>query len=158
MDTIHVKARVVTLAVSSGEHKDLAYDRLIVTTGSRLSRSDVPGLAEYTFSVDNLDDAIALDRHLHGLADLPLSIARDTVVVAGGGLTGIEVATEMPERLRVILGANANPRVIIVERHDTIAPDMGMRPRPIIEAAFRKLGLETRLGVGVRRWTGQESG
>jgi NADH dehydrogenase len=150
VDTVHVKARVVTLATSSGEHKDLAYDRLIVTTGSRLFRPDIPGLAEYAFSVDNLDDAIALDRHLHGLADLPLSVARGTVVVAGGGFTGIEVATEMPERLRVILGANANPRVVIVERHDAIAPDMGARPRPIIEDAFRKLGLETRLGVGVQ--------
>jgi NADH dehydrogenase len=150
VDTVHVKARVVTLAASGGERKDLVYDRLIVTTGSRLFRPDIPGLPEYAFSVDNLDDAIALDRHLHGLADLPSSIARDTIVVAGGGFTGIEVATEMPARLRTILGANADPRVIIVERHDAIAPDMGARSRPIIEDAFRKLGLEARLGVGVQ--------
>jgi hypothetical protein len=30
----------------------------------------------------------------------------DTVVVAGGGFTGIETATEMPGRLRTILGAH----------------------------------------------------
>jgi NADH dehydrogenase len=149
-DTIDVKSRVVTLAASSGERKDLAYDRLVVTTGSRLFRPDIPGLTEYAFSVDKLDDAIALDRHLHSLPDLPSSVARDTVVVAGGGFTGIEVATEMPARLRAILGANANPRVVIVERNDAIAPDMGAGPRPIIEDAFRKLGLEARVGVGVQ--------
>jgi NADH dehydrogenase len=149
-DTIDVKLRVVTLAASRGERKDLTYDRLVVTTGSRLFRPEIPGLTEYGFSVDTLDDAIALDRHLHSLPDLPSSIARDTVVVAGGGFTGIEVATEVPARLRAILGANTNPRVVIVERNDAIAPDMGAGPRPIIEDAFRKLGLEARVGVGVQ--------
>ncbi len=149
-DTIDVRSRVVTLAASSADCKDLAYDRLVVTTGSRLFRPDIPGLAEYAFSVDKLDDAIALDRHLHSLPDLPASVARDTVVVVGGGFTGIEVATEMPARLRAILSANANPRIIIVERNDAIAPDMGAGPRPIIEEAFRKLGLEALVGVGVQ--------
>ena len=55
----------------------------------------------------------------------------------------------MPARLRAILGDNATPRVIIVERSDAIAPDMGTDPRPVIEDALRKLGVETRLGVGV---------
>ena len=120
-----------------------------MATGSRLFRPNIPGLAEHGFSVDSLDDAIALDRHLHSLADRPASTARDTVVVAGGGFTGIEAATEMPARLRAILGKNAKPRVIIVDRNEAIAPDMGAGPRPVIEDALRKLGVETRLGVGV---------
>jgi NADH dehydrogenase len=74
---------------------------------------------------------------------------RDTVVVAGGGFTGIEAATEMPSRLRAVLGKDARPRVIIVERNTAIAPDMGAGPRPVIEEALRKLGVETRLGAGV---------
>jgi NADH dehydrogenase len=69
---------------------------------------------------------------------------RDTVVVAGGGFTGIEAATEMPTRLREILGKDAKTRVIIVERNSAIAPDMGEGPRPVIEDALRKLGVETR--------------
>ena len=74
---------------------------------------------------------------------------RDTVVVAGGGFTGIEAATEMPSRLREILGKDAKTRVIIVDRNKAIAPDMGEGPRPVIEDALRKLGVETRLGAGV---------
>ena len=92
---------------------------------------------------------MALDKHLHGLADRPAKNGRDTVVVAGGGFTGIEAATEMPSRLREILGKDAKTRVIIVDRNKAIAPDMGEGPRPVIEDALNKLGVETRLGAGV---------
>jgi NADH:ubiquinone reductase (H+-translocating) len=148
-ETIDTKSRTVEVVSAKGTRKSLSYDRLVVATGSRLFRPNIPGLAEHGFSVDRLDDAIALDRHLHSLADRPASMARDTVVVAGGGFTGIEVATEMPARLRAILGKDAKPRVIIVDRNNAIAPDMGAGPRPIIEDALRKLGVEARLGVGV---------
>jgi NADH dehydrogenase len=152
-ETIDTQSRVVGIVSAKDTKKDtkksLSYDRLVVATGSRLFRPNIPGLAEHGFSVDQLDDAIALDRHLHSLADRPALNGRDTVVVAGGGFTGIETATEMPARLHAILGKDARPRVIIVDRNSAIAPDMGAGPRPVIEDALRKLGVETRLGAGV---------
>jgi NADH dehydrogenase len=149
VETIDTKVRAVKLTTAGRAEQIIAYDRLILATGSRLFRPDIPGLAQYGFSVDQLRDAIALDRHLHDLAKQPSSKMRDTVVVAGGGFTGIEAATEMPARLRATFGKNANPRVVIVERNDVIAPDMGTGPRPIIADALHELGVETRLGVGV---------
>jgi NADH dehydrogenase len=148
-ETVDTKSRAVEIVTAKGARRKLSYDRLVVATGSRLFRPNIPGLAEHGFSVDQLDDAIALDRHLQGLADRPAMNGRDTVVVAGGGFTGIEAATEMPARLRAILGKDARPRVIIVDRNSAIAPDMGAGPRPVIEDALRKLGVETRLGAGV---------
>jgi NADH:ubiquinone reductase (H+-translocating) len=148
-ETIDTKSRVVQIITGEGTRKTLSYDRLVVATGSRLFRPNIPGLAEHGFSVDSLDDAIALDKHLHGLADRPAVDGRDTVVVAGGGFTGIEAATEMPARLRDILGKDAKTRVIIVDRNSAIAPDMGVGPRPIIEEALRKVGVERRLGAAV---------
>ena len=148
-ETVDTKAREVGIATSGAKRKKLSYDRLVVATGSRLFRPNIPGLAEHGFSVDTLDDAIALDKHLHGLADHPAANGRDTVVVVGGGFTGIEAATEMPARLRESLGSGAKPRIIIVERNKAIAPDMGEDPRPIIEDALKQVGVETRLGVGV---------
>lgn len=148
-EAIDTKSGVVEIAATQGARKKLSYDRLVVATGSRLFRPNVPGLAEHGFSVDQLDDAIALDRHLHKLSSRPASKARNTVVVAGGGFTGIEAATEVPSRLREILGKDAQLRVVIVDRNEAIAPDMGAGPRPIIQDALRKLGVETRLGVGV---------
>jgi NADH dehydrogenase len=148
-ETIDTKSRLVQIATAKGTRKTLSYDRLVVATGSKLFRANIPGLAEHAFSVDSLDDAVALDKHLHSLLDRPAVIGRDTVVVAGGGFTGIEAATEMPSRLRQIFGEKAKPRVIIVDRNKAIAPNMGDDARPVIEDALEKLGVETRLGAGV---------
>ena len=127
-ETIDTKARAVQITTAKGTRKTLSYDRLIVAIGSRLFRPNIPGLAEHGFSVDQLDDAIALDRHLQSLADRPAKNGRDTVVVAGGGFTGIEAATEMPARLRAILGKDAKPLVVIVDRNNAIAPAKVLAP------------------------------
>lgn len=148
-ETIDTKAQTVQITTPKDARKTLSYDRLVVATGSRLFRPNIPGLAEHGFSVDSLDDAIALDKHLHSLSNRPAANGRDTVVVAGGGFTGIEAATELPARLRKIFGQDAKARVIIIERNNAIAPDMGEGPRPVIEEALRKLGVETRLRAGV---------
>jgi NADH dehydrogenase len=148
-ETIDTKSRVVQIATAKGTRKTLSYHGLVVATGSKLFRPNIPGLAEHDFSVDSLDDAIALDKHLHSLPDRPAVNGRDTVVVTGGGFTGIEAATEMPTRLRAILGKDTRPRVIIVDRNKAIAPAMGEGARPVIEDALKKLGVETRLGAGV---------
>ncbi len=149
-EAVDAGARTVRIATDAAGHRGtLTYDRLVVATGSRLFRPPVPGLEEHAFSVDQFEDAVTLDRHLHALRARPATPARDTVVVAGGGFTGIEAATEMPARLRAILGADARIRVVIVERAGAIAPDMGPGPRPLIEKALHDLGVETRVGAGV---------
>jgi NADH dehydrogenase len=149
VEGIDTAARTLDIKGKNGGRRSLKYDRVVVATGSRLFRPAIPGLLEHAFSVDQLDDAIKLDRHLHALAERPETEARNTVVVAGGGFTGIEVATEIPARLRKILGEKAKIRVIIVERNAAIAPDMGLNPRPVIEKALRDCGVETRVNVGV---------
>lgn len=141
--------QVVEAAGRPEDRFTVHYDRLVLATGSQLFRPPVPGLAEFGFSVDSLEDAVALDKHLHNLAHQPESDARNTFVVAGGGFTGIEAATELPARLKEIFGAKAKTRVIIVDRSDAIAPDMGAGPRPIIEKALKDLGVEMRMKVGV---------
>ena len=132
------------------------YDRLVLAAGSTGFRPNIPGLAEHAFGVEQIDEAIKLDEHIHALAKRPASKARNTVVVAGGGFTGIETATEMPERLRAILGRDADIRIVIVERNELIAPQTGDNPRPVIAKAIRDCGVETILGVGVT--TVDESG
>lgn len=139
----------VTYTTEAGGHRTMPYDRLILATGSHAFEPPIPGLAEHAFSVTQLEDAVRLDRHLASLATRPRSAARNTVVVAGSGLTGLETATEMPDRLRAILGEDAAPRVVLVERGADVGPDIGPGPRPVIEDALRVTGVELRTGAGV---------
>jgi len=149
VESIDPDAHSLEFRDANGAAKTMIYDRVVIATGSELFRPPIPGLKNHSFSVDTLDDAMKLDRHLHVLADRPVSRARNTVVVVGGGFTGIEVATEVPARLRKILGADAEIRIVMVERNKAIAKDMGDGPRPIIEKALSDLGIETRTGTGV---------
>ncbi|SAL13535.1 FAD-dependent pyridine nucleotide-disulfide oxidoreductase [Caballeronia peredens] len=146
---ISVEDKTVNVVSPDGQTHTLAYDRLLVTSGSKLNRPPVPGLAELAFSVDCMEDAVALDQHLDMLAKLPDSPARNTVAVVGCGFTGIEVATELPRRLREKFGAGAAIRVVAIGTQDTIGPDLGPNPRPFIAEAFESLGIEAVLGSGV---------
>lgn len=149
VETVDTGAGSIGYRTSGGATGKLGYDRLVIATGSRLFRPEIPGLAEFGFSVDSLPDAMALDRHLRGLAERPASPARNTVVVAGGGFTGIEVATEMPARLRDVLGRDAEIRVVIVERGSAIGKDIGDAAQPHIRQALGELKIQAELGVGV---------
>ncbi|WP_321962207.1 NAD(P)/FAD-dependent oxidoreductase [Paraburkholderia sp. J7] len=149
VERIHVERRAVDLTGADGQHTTLGYDRLVLATGSRLFRPSIPGLAEHSFSVDQTDEAVELEAHIGSLSSQPETLARNTVVVAGGGFTGIETAAEMPARLRAALGEHANVKVVIVERNNEIGPDLGAGPRPVIEEALGSLGVTWKLGAGV---------
>jgi len=127
----------------------LSYDRLVVAAGSRLIRPPLNGMIEHAFDVDQIEEATRLEKHLKSLKDLPESAARNTVVVAGGGFTGIETATEMPTRLRAVLGDDADIRVIVVDRAPQIAASLGDGIRPSIVEASEHLGIDWILNASV---------
>ena len=86
-----------------GARRSLAYDRLIFALGSRLVRPDIPGLAQHTFDVDTYEGAVRLNTHIDALPGQPPSPGQYAALVVGAGLTGIEAATEMVEKLRSAL-------------------------------------------------------
>lgn len=149
VETIRADKDEVEIVDAQGRLTIVAYDRLVLAAGSSLIQPNIPGLSEFSFNVDQRGAAIALDAHLQLLAAQPSSPTRNTVVVAGGGFTGIEMAAELPARLRTILGQDEDIQVIVVERGETIGPDLGPGPRPVIEQALAELGVTCRLGSAV---------
>lgn len=147
--TINVEGKQVGYLDASGANQVLNYDKLVLATGSRLAAPDTPGVAEHAFDVDQIEQAVRLENHLKTLASQPQSKGRNTVVVAGGGFTGIETATEMPARLRAILGEQATVEVIIVDRGEKVGASMGTEISESIAQACDELGVAWRLKSSV---------
>lgn len=142
IESVNTTNKNVGVENIDGVRSTLPYDRFILATGSSLFLPDIPGLKEHSFNVDQLANAIALDEHLKALAKQPDTAARNTVVVVGGGFTGIETVLEMPQRLRDILGNGAKIRAVLLERAPEIGPDLGPGPRPLIEQALAECGVD----------------
>lgn len=149
VDNIDANRKQVTFLPRDGAPQTLSYDRFVLATGSRLFTPPIPGLKEHGFNVDTLDGAKVLDAHLKSLADRPESLGRNTVIVAGGGFTGLETATEIPTRLRAILGEQAATRTIIVDTAQEIGSEFGTGPLPVIREALAETGVEPRPGLRV---------
>ncbi|EJM17842.1 NADH dehydrogenase, FAD-containing subunit [Pseudomonas sp. GM21] len=148
-DTIDVELKRVGYIDASGARQTCSYDKLVLATGSRLALPNTPGVAEHAFDVDQIEQAVRLENHLKSLASLPGNKARNTVVVAGGGFTGIETATEMPARLRAIFGADADIEVIIVDRGEKVGASMGAEISQSIAQASTELGVKWQLKSSV---------
>jgi len=149
VERIDAAAKTLRVAPAVGEPLELAYDRLVWATGSRLSVPAVPGFAEYGFNVDTLESAQRLGAHIKALAAKPSTPARNTAVVVGAGLTGLESAAEMPQRLRDALGQNENVRVVIVDSAPEVGAGMGAEPGAVIRQALAECGVEARAGLRV---------
>lgn len=148
---IDAEGKQVTYADAQGNLQTLTYDRLILASGSQVARPPVvEGIDRYTFDVDSYASAKRLGDHLHALRDQPLTPQRNTVIVVGGGFTGVETATEMPARLRAILGDDAEVRVVVVDRSPTIGASMGDEISSVVAQASEELGVTWRLGASVR--------
>jgi NADH:ubiquinone reductase (H+-translocating) len=126
----------------------LTYDRLVFALGSQLYRPDIPGLAEFAFSVDTYPEATKLNTHLQGLGDRPDSPGKYTVLVVGAGLTGVEAAAEIPTKLRSEQFAQPI-RVILADHSAVIGSDLGDSARPVILEALAAMQIETRTGVSI---------
>ena len=143
---IDPKARSIVVQTPNGQ-QDIIYDRLVLAAGSRVFLPDIPGLAEHGLNIDTYNEAKKLNLHLKALSYQAQSDGWNTVLVIGAGLTGIEIACEMPSRLKAV-GIQSG-RVILADRLQHIGSDMGTHARAVIERALDSLGIETRTAIKV---------
>jgi NADH dehydrogenase len=146
---IQPAAKEVTWTDAAGATQVHRYDRLILASGSHVNRAGVSGAQEHAFDIDQLESAAVLEQHLNNLARQEASDARNTVVVCGGGFTGIEMALELPARLREILGEDAKTRVVVVERGPKPGSRFSDALQSVIVEASAALGVEWRVNAEV---------
>ena len=115
----------------------LGFDQVVIATGARPRRPDIPGIAAPgVHGVQTLDDGEALlDSLEHG--------PRRAVVV-GGGYIGIEMAEAMVNR-----GLDVTVVTRSAEPMATLDPDMGAQ----VHTAMEDMGIDVRTSVGLRAVT-----
>jgi NADH:ubiquinone reductase (H+-translocating) len=118
-----IDAAARTLELTSGA--SLPYDYLVYAVGSTGAvPADVPGAREFACPLSELEQAQRLRKRL---ADIPLSAP---IVVVGGGLTGIEAASEFAEAGRPVTLVGT-----------MLAPSLSTPGRRSVAKRLRKLGV-----------------
>ncbi|MEU7801570.1 FAD-dependent oxidoreductase [Micromonospora arborensis] len=87
---VDVDRRTVALTAEHGTD-EIAYDTLVYALGSAAADHGVPGVVEHAYDIAGRHSALRLRDRLDRLA------AGGTVLVVGGGLTGLEAVTEIAE-------------------------------------------------------------
>jgi NADH dehydrogenase FAD-containing subunit len=127
---IDAGARRVALA----DGRSLEYDKLVCALGSVADTGMVPGVAAHAITLNSADEAARLASRL---------VPGATVVVGGGGLTGIEAAAEIAEQ-------HPSVRVVLLSRGE-LGAMMGAKARAYLLAGLDRLGVEVRTGVSVTK-------
>jgi NADH dehydrogenase len=137
------------------------YDQLVLALGSSTSTFGIPGVAEHTWTLKTLDDADALRNQLVLLLELADTIddaARRarllTLVVVGGGFTGVETAGEIVELYRSVLRFYKRLRfdevkMVLVEAGPTLLAGLPKKMGAYSRRILERRGIEVILGDGV---------
>jgi len=142
------------------EGPELGFDFLVLAAGAGTSFFGVPGAAEHAKAIYTMEDAIAVrDMALasverasaHGASEGDL-----TVVVVGGGPTGVEMAGALADLRQMEFRTQyseldpALSRLVLVEQQDRLLgvfhPKLGAYARRVLE----RRGVEVRCGESVR--------
>jgi NADH dehydrogenase FAD-containing subunit len=107
---------------------ELEFDACIVAVGALWNTHHIPGVTRHAMPFRSVADSVAIETRLHTLVreGKPLRI-----VIAGGGISGIEALGEILRRHR----NNANLSVEMVEAGDRLLPGMA----PALDADLRRL-------------------
>lgn len=114
-----------SVVLAGGER--LPYDTLVYALGSRMDLASVPGVAEHANTVAVAEEAERLRARLRD---------GDVVTVVGGGLTGIEAATELAEQRPEL-------KVRLVTA-GVLGAALSEKARRHLRRTFTRLGIELR--------------
>jgi NADH dehydrogenase len=160
--SIDLPGKTVRVAHSAGRHEhDLPYDQLVIALGCTTNFFQLPGLEETAFTMKSLGDAIRVRNHLiEGLEAADFECAagqRDqllTVVVAGGGFSGVETIAGINDFLRGATRyyshlSSMQIRVMLVHPGAEILPELGERLGAYTHRKLAERGVEIKVKTRV---------
>ena len=158
-----LERRCLHLRSEDHEVDDLPYDHLIVAAGAVTNTFGIEGVDDHGFPLYHLDDAVVLRNHIlerFEAADVEPALVDDgalTVVVVGGGPTGVETAGALVELFDMVLDKDyrtldvARSRVVLVEMTDDLLASFSPVSRRHARETLEERGVEVRTGAAVER-------
>jgi NADH dehydrogenase len=144
------------------ERGELAFDYLVIAAGGTTSYFGHPEWEQFAPGLKTLDDALRIRRkilcsfeHAETEPDAAKREAAMTIVVVGGGPTGVELAGTFAELTRTVLNKdfdNIDPtkaRVILIEGHDRVLASFPPELSASAQRQLLKLGVEVHTGLRV---------
>jgi NADH dehydrogenase len=159
-EVVGIDRKAKTVRLADGDH--LPYDYLIVASGAVTATFGIPGVDEHGFPLKTLTDAVRLRTHL--LATFEAADAGHvdpapamTIVVVGGGPTGVELCGGMSELITKVLAHDhpgldtSRARIVLVEMADRLLGSFHPRSSGRALRALERRGVEVRLNTSVRK-------
>ncbi len=119
----------------------VSYDTALICLGAVAEYCDVPGAQAHAMTLRHLDSAVRLRRRLDALARR----GGGQVVVVGGGLTGVELASEIAAR------HPGRFHLTIAQAAATVLPDEDAGLAAYAERMLEQAAIEVRRGESVAR-------
>lgn len=147
--------------------RELTYDRLVVALGGQLDTLGVPGVREYALAVCPVDQAVRTQQYitarLHDATFLTGAEREAALrfVIVGGGLTGVELAGELADRLpqdAARLGLRPSELdIVIMEAGPRLLPLLDERSAERATAFLERKRVSVRLETPVAEVYGVDS-
>lgn len=165
---INLESNLVSYVGAGGAGSALNYEHLVLACGSVVNMNMVPGLAAYAYPLKTLGDAIYLGNDLIMRAE-EAAVETDpsrqrrllTVVIIGGGFSGVEVAGEIAEVAEEAhrfypTHKDARPRIILLQRGKYLIPELNAPSLSTFAYdKLRKAGVEVRLNSSAQERMGR---
>ncbi|MBC8077788.1 MAG: NAD(P)/FAD-dependent oxidoreductase [Chloroflexales bacterium] len=143
---------------------DVPYDYLILAAGSANNYFGNKNLAENTLGMKDIDDAEKLRNHLLRQFELAASEndpdkrkALMTIVLVGGGPTGVELSGAISELIRHVLRKDfpsldlRHARVVLIEHGNEVLSTFPVSLQRAAQRRLEQIGVELRFGYSVER-------
>ncbi len=153
-----------TLTTAAGD--TIRYSHLVVATGGTAEDYGIPGARDHAFRLYDLEDARALRNHVLAVVERAVTVddpvereALLTIVIVGGGATGVEMGGALGEFDRHVvprdyprLGRHAL-RIVLIEAGPAVLPPYPPRLRERARRDLQGFGVEVRSDTRVARVT-----
>ncbi len=148
------------------DDRPVAYDYLILATGSATATFGVPGVAEHAFFLKTLEEAVALKNHIICCFEAAAHEADEvrrksllTFVIVGGGATGVEYSGALAELIAGPLVRDyptidfSDVRILLLEAAGHLVSPMPGNLRDYTMERLCRMGVDVRLNAAVAEVT-----